>query len=427
MKFSTFLLAAAVLHLALTVSIFLAGRNGLFPSTFDAHGIGISFAIDSSSYRIEAMRLAEMLSRGEFKRWATSRPQFHVKVYSLSFATFGRITGPNILSAEPLNLVYYLLVLGLVFALGREVFDRRAGLLAAAAVAVWPSFLLHTTQMLRDPLFIVAMLTLVILLVMWLTREFDFARGLVAGLAGGAACLFLWLIRGDMWEVSLAVVLLGSATFALRLLREKRLIKGNVLGAAVLLGLALLIPKVVPTYRQSEAAPVGSTAPAKAPSWSDIPARLMMLRHKFITRYPKAGSNMDVEVELRSLKDIILYLPRAFAVGMFSPFPQMWFGSGEMVGRAGRLLAGMETLVMYAVMAAAALCLWRRRRKLSAWLLMLIAVVGVTALGYVVVNISTLYRMRYIFWIMLIVLGADAILRLREREPEGATAEGASL
>ncbi|HYG82789.1 MAG TPA: glycosyltransferase family 39 protein, partial [Pyrinomonadaceae bacterium] len=184
MKFSTFLLAAAALHLALTVSIFVAGRQGWFPSTFDEHGIGISFAIDSSSYRKEATRLADSLWRGEFKRWRNSSSQFHVKLYSLSFATFGRVLGPNILSAEPLNLVYYLLILGLVFALGREVFDRRAGLLAAAAVAVWPSFLLHTTQMLRDPLFIVAMLSLVILLAMWLTREFTPARGLAAGAAG---------------------------------------------------------------------------------------------------------------------------------------------------------------------------------------------------------------------------------------------------
>ena len=37
-----------------------------------------------------------------------------------------------------------------------------------------------------------------------------------------------------------------------------------------------------------------------------------------------------------------------------------------------------------------------------------------TALGYVVMNISALYRMRYAFWILLIVMAASTIQCIRK-------------
>ena len=42
-----------------------------------------------------------------------------------------------VVGAEPLNILFYLASLVLIFRLGREVFNRRAGLLAAGAVALY--------------------------------------------------------------------------------------------------------------------------------------------------------------------------------------------------------------------------------------------------------------------------------------------------
>src|SRR2546421_3450295 len=142
---------AACLHVGMVLIIYLVGRFALLPDTFDEHGIGISFAIDSASYRIEAAKMAQLLGGWNIAGWMAFGSQFHVKLYSLCFATFGRFLGFNILSNEPLNLFYYLITLVLVFALGKEVFDRRKALVAMSIVGLWPSFLLHTTQMLRDP------------------------------------------------------------------------------------------------------------------------------------------------------------------------------------------------------------------------------------------------------------------------------------
>lgn len=64
-------------------------------------------------------------------------------------------------------------------------------------------------------------------------------------------------------------------------------------------------------------------------------------------------------------------------------------------------------------------CIWREPRNLSSWLLLLIVVFGVTALGLVVSNVGTLYRFRYLFWMLLIILGAKGLGHVLARPGEG--------
>jgi hypothetical protein len=96
-------------------------------------------------------------------------------------------------------------------------------------------------------------------------------------------------------------------------------------------------------------------------------------------------------------------------IGFFAPFPRMWFQSGS-YGSAGRLLSGAETLVMYFLYVAAAVCVWRNRRRIEMWLLFLVATMGTIGLGLVVVNAGALYRLRYVFWIMFIIMAAESLV-----------------
>ena len=129
---------------------------------------------------------------------------------------------------------------------------------------------------------------------------------------------------------------------------------------------------------------------------------------------------MDTDVELRDTDAVVRYLPRAVLIGFIAPFPNMWFVRGAQVGLAGRLIAGAEMLLLYAVIALACITLVKRRRFLSVWLLWGITAAGCTALGYVVVNISTLYRMRYAYFILIIILGMKGLLSVmaRMKEPQ---------
>ena len=438
------LTAAAVLHVALALGLHWAGRAQLAPTLIDRDGIMGSFAYDSYEYQRGAARLVEVLRRDGVAAWAAEREPVHVRLISIQFALAGPLSGYGTLSAEPLNLLCYLAVVWLVLLLGREIGGGRAGLLAAGAVALWPTFLLHTLQLLKDPLFIALALALVLCVTTWLTRTYGRASAAGAGALMCVAILLLLLIRFNFAIVILALVLLGFALLVVRQMVERRVLYWNMAAPLLILAagalLLLLLPSLgtqpaqrlknypsdggglpksaeggrkrvpaVVTYLPRAAAEEGAT-PSRAGrlrAAADKAAhRVGTLRNRFSAIYPEAGSGVDRDVRFDHLGSLILYLPRAFAVGCCAPFPDTWVVAGRRVGSAGRLLAGAETLVMYAFGLLALAAVLRPPRRPAAWLLLSITAFGVTALGLVVPNVGALYRFRYTFWVLLIVLGA---------------------
>lgn len=404
----------------LSVAVYAFGRAAVSHATFDENGVAVSFASDGVRYRADAAALSESIRRGEFGAWAAADKPFHVKLYAVSFALFGPLLGYNVLGAEPLNILLYLTCVALVFRIGREVFSRSAGLLAACAVALWPSFLLHTTQFLKDPLFVALTLALVLVNTRWLTREYTWASALLDGAAGGLVVTALWLARSGTGEVTVALVLLGAVALVARLVRERRLLAANVAGAALVFALTLGVPRLIPNALELGRSPSAERWAARTTHqsatregfFSNPAAHVGGVRRRFVEMYTDSGSNVDADVRIESAQELLRYLPRAVEVGFFAPFPVMWFSAGRSVGSAGRLLGGAETLLLYAVEALALAALWRARRRIEAWLLFASAAAGVVALGLVAVNVGTLFRLRYVFVMFLIILAAEASARL---------------
>jgi hypothetical protein len=419
------LLGAAVVHVVLVLAITFLGKTQAAPNIFDANGIGVSFAVDSTSYRYEAEVMARLIQQGRLQDWwnfvSRYRAAAHVRFYSIPFALLGGFAGYGILAAEPLNLFYYLAIVALTYGLAVEVFDRRVGMLAATAVALWPSLMLYSTQMLRDPLVIAAVLLLVLSLAICIRRSLPILQGVAVGVLGSAAVLLLWLCRSDMWELIFLVVTLAIATVTLDQLIRRRFEKGKTLAAIVILAFTFGLPRVVPAFRLADFADQetlvnpGSTADSNSPAqpgpdekitaWTKLARQVGFLRHRFIIRYPGAGSNIDADVELRGTGDLVRYLPRATAIGLLAPFPNMWFGRGRETGHAGRLLTGGEMLIVYLLLALAVVTLIYDRKRLLVWFILTVGASGCIAMAFVVVNISSLYRIRYPFFILLLILG----------------------
>jgi putative peptidoglycan lipid II flippase len=428
------LIAAAIFHLAVTTTIYGLGRYALLPGTFDQHGTAVSFAYDGIQNRADAAELSGALVRGEVLDWLTGPYPLHVKLYSICFLLFGPWLGFNIIGAEPLNALFYLATLALVFHLGRETFTRRSGLLAAGMVALWPSFLIHTTQLLRDPLFVVGMLAFLLISLRWLTRSYTWSGALLAGASGGLIAAVLWVARNSMGGILIAVVLLGAGLLIARQLGGGRIRRANLAGMALMIAMTIGAQQVIPKNREpvalkvpiaaairqerpppSEAeadTPAPSNAAPKRAASSAIVARVMRWRSRFIIMYPQAGSNIDSQVQFTGMADLIRYLPRAALIGFFAPFPNMWLATGQRTGSAGRRLGGLETLAMYAVEGLAVLGVWRGRRRLPVWFLLFSAATGLIALGLVMVNVGALFRLRYVFLMPIIILGAEGALSL---------------
>jgi hypothetical protein len=206
----------------------------------------------------------------------------------------------------------------------------------------------------------------------------------------------------------------GVGLLAFRQWREKRLLAANVLCAIVVLAASVIVPAITKEaggyradMRKLEADDL------LAHNKLDLIARwVWRLRAGFISTYDNQGSNIDADVKFSNAGDLVRYLPRAVEIGYLAPFPTMWLRNGNRIGLLGRALSGLEMVVMYVVELLALMCLWKSRSRLSAWLLVCVTITGLTALGLVVINIGALYRMRYTFFILLIILGSNGLMQV---------------
>jgi hypothetical protein len=434
------LCVAAAFHLVVTLAVCATGHFGLFPSTIDGNGVAISAASDGTKLLREIVDRSEELTHAQLNEWVSANSPLHVKLYSIPFAALKPLFGNNVLSAEPLNALYFVVILMLVFFIGRQILDQRTGLFAAAAVALWPSFLLHTTQLLRDPLFIAAMLGFAFVCLRLLSQDLSWWSGIIIAMIGGILGVILWLVRDTMAELVIAATVLTLILLLLRdIVGRPQVNSGTwrarapaLLSALLLLTFVVAATRILPKFQRTTQ--VGQNQPdvwqgsrrqrrnvlisdqvESSNPWSKFVGRVGKLRQGFALEFSDAGSNLDTEVSIVTTKDLISYLPRATAIGFFAPFPQMWFTSGVRVSRAGRMLSGGETIALYFVEFFAVLTLWERRRQVSVWFVWLLATMGFVSLGLVVINVGTLYRLRYVFAILMIVPATHSISKAIER------------
>jgi hypothetical protein len=422
------LFLAAVLHIVLTVVITLVGKSNVIPQTFDTNGIGIAFALDSASYREEASRMAAMLRAGKFREWANYQAHlatFHVRLYSISYALFGKFLGEGVLAAEPINLIYYLAIVVLTYFVGGVVFSWSVGRASAVVVGLWPSLLLFSTQLLREPLFIAAFLLLLLSLVLCIKRtQLLSLKQAVGGAVAGMFALFLILLaRSTMWEIVIVITITGALLCFVTQLLERRFNLQKTIAVFLICLAAFVLPKIMVgrtvtdraerlMYLQA-AVESGSTAP-----WTRKAQQIGLIRRRFAAVYASAGSNLDTDVQINGVGDAVRYLPRALAIGLFAPFPPMWFTRGIKVGLTGRVVTGVEMLGLYLIFALACLTVFRERRNLLVWFLFAGSVFASVALAYVVVNVGALYRMRYPYYIPIILLAVAGLCGLRKKLPD---------
>jgi len=200
------------------------------------------------------------------------------------------------------------------------------------------------------------------------------------------------------------ILVLTLLLLIIRQIQEKRLLLVNLSCVMLVLMTALFLPRALPNSK-SKLTQVKPDAPML---WQRIAAT----RRRAIETSPDPGSNIDADVKFSGAMDLVRYAPRAIIIGMFAPFPNAWFATGQHVGRSGKLLAGFETLLIYFMELLCVVGVWQRRHLFASWLLLFTAVIGCAAVALVMVNLGTIYRLRYSFWMLIVVLGAGVLVRL---------------
>lgn len=126
----------------------------------------------------------------------------------------------------------------------------------------------------------------------------------------------------------------------------------------------------------------------------------------------KSGGNtlIDSNRQFHSYTDLIEYLPRAFFVGFFSPFPEMWSGKGSSVATTiGRKLLGVISIVCYLGIFGSFIFFIRNIRNISAVYLLLLNSISIIIFTLICPNIGTLMRFRYAFYSLIISFGFSYI------------------
>ena len=137
-----------------------------------------------------------------------------------------------------------------------------------------------------------------------------------------------------------------------------------------------------------------------------VSQKISTMRHGFQSLNKNSGSKID-EIQLFSnFVDIVEYLPRAFQVGFFAPFPNSWIRSGSQVGLIGSILSGMEMMIWYIILLGFIyVCFKNPSLSLPLISTFLISVLVILLMAYVIPNIGTIYRMRQPYMIPFYIVG----------------------
>jgi len=140
--------------------------------------------------------------------------------------------------------------------------------------------------------------------------------------------------------------------------------------------------------------------------------KISYVRERYIRKYTNAGSNIDTEVHFRSLADILAYIPRAATIGFLAPFPSHWFGRPITAGPASRILAGIEMMLWYILLLGFVYFMftgpvaWQTRVWMLVYTLTLVVLTSL-----VVTNIGALYRLRYVYFVPILIGGMEGWTR----------------
>jgi hypothetical protein len=121
---------------------------------------------------------------------------------------------------------------------------------------------------------------------------------------------------------------------------------------------------------------------------------------------PSSGSNLDDEIELTNVVDVIRYLPRAFEIGFFAPFPYQWIEQGKKAPNTMmRRVAGLEMVLIYISYIGLLFAVWKWRKISGLWTFLIFCSGLIIIYAIAVINIGTLHRFRYGFLMPIVGLG----------------------
>src|SRR5437660_12831299 len=99
LKLRFLIVAAAILHISVTLTVFAIGKYQVFPAQIYPTGIG-RFASDGIVYEGQVVELSNILKSEGVRAWATWPTQLHVRLYAFPSAAASASVSVQILTIE---------------------------------------------------------------------------------------------------------------------------------------------------------------------------------------------------------------------------------------------------------------------------------------------------------------------------------------
>ncbi len=392
------------------------------------HGQGLIEG-DSAYFHSVAVDLAGRIQMHGWSEWSlypATGATGNVALLAILYVLFG--VDPSLM--VPINAALHALTGTLFYLLGRMIWPGRvgtlAGVLAGTLFVVFPSALNWYGQIHKDGF---AIAGIALILTGWVAAETGQPRNwrmpVVLGLTLSGIALIVF-VRPYNLSLVLAGVTLMLATKLALLWQNRKSVEyryGLFLQLALVaaVGLALYLAPRAAADEQNYAEwnqksgeahwqwQASSWFPEKLDRYVEVLARTRAGLVENNLRI-QAGSLYDAAVLPASTLQVMAYVPRALQISLFAPFPSLWLEKLS----ATRLLSVAETVVWYLIAPGVLLALWLGRSR-AMFALLAFSLALMTVYGITLANIGTLYRIRYLYLLLLMLVGLAGWLLYFER------------
>ncbi|HOW53920.1 MAG TPA: lipid II flippase MurJ [Syntrophorhabdaceae bacterium] len=400
----------------------------LFPGYHGGSGL---IGADSVFFHNVAVKLAHAVRTYGWSQWALRPAEGatgNVSILAALYAVFGN--EPMVII--PVNAALHATSGLLVFLVARVLWPGKvgtySGVITGVLFIVFPSALNWYAQVHKDGFAILGML---VILFSWLKGmlELSGARRVIWVTLGTLTGLVLvaFVRPYNIIVLIMSVTVLGITLLIYVFLQRKMMRAFTLAGFFCIVIIAFTVinsfmPKIDPIEKKDELLGLFKEAGIEW-RWekSDIVpesfdrlienATLIRVTNIYHSRIVNARSAIDEDIRPVNIRTSFAYLPRAAFVALFAPFPKMWFERSSVIF----FVSIAETAVWYLLVPGVFLAFYYRRSA-GLFLIALNSIVFLTVLGYTNPVLGTLYRFRYVYLFILMLIGMMGWMELLRRK-----------
>ena len=405
-------------HVFVGIFLYFIAHTEYLSSLHNGEGFW-HFAKDANLYHKEALNLVEYMHKSEWANWWKLYPDHqNVKIISLVYWVTNY---QESIIFEAVNGTVWAASVLLIYKTAKLLFpDSNATPLIAVVFFFQPSVLIASTQLLRDPFFILGFSFIFYGITIFSKKIFTWKWAIMIQIGvvlvlsmrpylGVIILIFMLLsiipiLKNKSRIIPFFLMISSLALF--------ELYEPNRYVSVVKLSNDVLQPSIV-TQEQSQ--PSIDKNKYSVSILDTVSNRVSSVRAGFkdvnlndVSGY--SGSRIDVNHKYNNFIDILEYFPRAMQVGFLSPFPSSWLKSGKSTGEIGRLLAGIEMIVWYMILIGFTYLLFKDPYTIKPFIMVfLFSLLLILLLAYVVPNVGAIFRMRQAYMIPFFIFGVHGL------------------